>query len=118
MVAYAAIVLPIIKGYPLAGYIIKTGMVGYYALIAMLGAFTYLCWYKAVDLIGSALGTALNSTAALWTIIFSFLLFKREITSAMAIWAIVIVLGVFVFAVDFKTLFKKKNKQENVLDEN
>ena len=75
-IAYGAIVLPIIKGYPLAGVIVKQGLIWQYAGIAILGALTYLAWYKAVDLIGSALGTALNSTAALWTIIFSTLLFK------------------------------------------
>lgn len=80
MISYAVIVLPIIKGYPLAGYIVSEGYVFKYAAIAILGAITYLSWYKAVDLIGSAMGTALNSTAALWTIIFSAVLFGSQIT--------------------------------------
>lgn len=108
MVAYAVIVLPAIKGYPLASNIVSSGLVFKYALIAILGAFTYLSWYKAVDLIGSAMGTALNSTSALWTIIFSALLFGNKITPTLAFWGIVIVIGVFIFAINPKTF--KNNK--------
>lgn len=108
MISYAIVVLPVVGGYPMARTIITKGLIFGYAGIAVLGAFTYLCWYKAVDLIGSAMGTALNSTAALWTIIFSALLFKSKITGTLAFWGVVIVLGVFIFAIDPKTL--KKNK--------
>lgn len=107
MIAYAVIVLPGIRGYALAGQIISQGLVWRYAGIAVLGALTYLSWYKAVDLIGAAMGTALNSTAALWTIIFSALLFGASVTPSLAFWGVVIVLGVFVFAVD-PSIFRKK----------
>ena len=107
MLSYAVLVLPLIKGYPMAGYIVSSGMVVKYAGIAILGAITYLSWYKAVDLIGAAMGTALNSTAALWTIIFTALLFKGTITPALFFWGVVIVTGVFIFAVDPKTFHKK-----------
>ena len=100
MISYAVIVVPAIGGYPLAGHIVSSGMILKYAGIAILGAFTYLSWYKAVDLIGAAMGTALNSTAALWTIIFSAVLFKSKITGSLAFWGIVIVIGVFIFAID------------------
>ena len=106
MIAYALIVLPVIKGYPLAGQIVSQGLVFKYLGIAVLGAMTYLSWYKAVDLIGAAMGTALNSTAALWTIIFSALLFKAAITPSLILWGLVIVAGVFIFAVD-PAIFKK-----------
>lgn len=108
MIAYAVIVLPIVKGYPLAGAIVRQGLVWRYAGIAILGALTYLSWYKAVDLIGAAMGTALNSTAALWTIIFSALLFKAAITPSLVIWGVVIVVGVFIFAVDPAAFRKQK----------
>ena len=107
MLSYAVIVLPAIGGWPMAGQIVRTGMVVQYAGIAILGAFTYLCWYKAVDLIGAAMGTALNSTAALWTIIFSAVLFGNKITGTLAFWGVVIVCGVFVFAIDPAALRKK-----------
>ncbi len=108
MLSYAIVVLPIVGGYPVATKVVTSGTVLYYAGIATLGATTYLCWYKAVDLIGAAMGTALNSTAALWAIIFSAVLFKAGVTASLAFWGVVIVLGVFIFAVDPKTLFSKK----------
>ena len=108
MIAYAVIVLPSIGGYSLAGQIVSQGMVWQYAGIAILGALTYLSWYKAVDLIGAAMGTALNSTAALWTIIFSAAFFGGKITASLAIWGAVIVLGVFIFAIDPKALRRGK----------
>ncbi len=113
MIAYAVIVLPLIKGYPLAGAIVSQGLVFRYAGIAVLGAITYLSWYKAVDLIGAAMGTALNSTAALWTIIFSALLFHDKVTPTLVLWGVVIVIGVFVFAVDPAALFKKHTGKNN-----
>lgn len=111
MIAYAVIVLPAIKGYPLAGAVVSQGLVFFYAGIAILGALTYLSWYKAVDLIGSAMGTALNSTAALWTIVFSAVLFKGTVTPTLIFWGIVIVAGVFIFAVD-PASFKKSKKEK------
>ena len=111
MTFYAIVILPVIGGYPMAGEIVKSGLVLKYAGIAILGAITYLSWYKAVDKIGAAMGTALNSTAALWTIIFSFVLFKAEITPTLAFWGVVIVAGVFIFAVDFKSFLGKGIKK-------
>ncbi len=98
MIAYSVIILPIIGGYPMAQEVVSSGMVFKYAGIAILGAITYLSWYKAVDLVGAAMGTALNSTAALWVLVFSALLFGQTITPNLAIWGIVIVAGVFIFA--------------------
>ena len=108
LASYALVVVPLVGGYGVAGKVITSGLVFKYAGIAILGAITYLAWYKAVDLIGAAMGTALNSTASLWSIIFSVLLFGAKITLPLAIWGCVIVLGVFIFAIDPKS-FKKKN---------
>lgn len=107
-VAYAVIVVPAIGGYGVASDIVSSGLVWNYAGIAILGAITYLSWYKAVDLIGAAMGTALNSTAALWSIIFTAVLFGEKITLSLAIWGVVIVIGVFIFAIDPKNF--KRNK--------
>ena len=98
MLSYGLVVLPVIKAYPVAANVISSGLILPFAGVAILGAITYLCWYKAVDLVGAAMGTALNSTSALWSIIFSFILFRSPITPSLAFWGIVIVIGVFVFA--------------------
>lgn len=108
MITYGIVVLPLIGGYSAAGDVVSTGTIFAYAGIATLGATTYLCWYKAVDLIGAAMGTALNSTAALWSIVFSAILFGDKITPNLAFWGFVIVSGVFIFAIDPKSMKKKK----------
>lgn len=102
MLSYAIIVLPLIGGYGVAAKVVSSGTILAYLGIAILGATTYLCWYKAVDLIGAAMGTALNSTAALWSIIFSAILFGDKITPSLAFWGFIIVLGVFIFAIEPK----------------
>ncbi|MPQ44464.1 DMT family transporter [Clostridium tarantellae] len=112
LLAYSIVVVPLAGGYGVAAQVVSSGLVIQYAGIAILGAITYLSWYKAVDLIGAAMGTALNSTACLWAIIFSAILFGDKITPSLAFWGLVIVLGVFVFAIDPKTL-KKKSEVTN-----
>lgn len=107
MLSYGLVVVPFSGGVSIAIEVIKTGLFVKYGGIAILGAITYLCWYKAVDLIGAAMGTALNSTAALWTIIFSIILFGASINLHIIIWGIVIVIGVFIFAIE-----PKKSKGE------
>ena len=106
MLSYGLVVVPAIGGLGVASDIVTSGTVFAYAGIAILGAITYLCWYKAVDLIGAAMGTALNSTAALWSIVFSALLFGDKITFNLAFWGFVIVLGVFIFAIEPKKRHK------------
>lgn len=106
--SYLLVVVPLIKGYSLASDVVSSGLMWAYLGIAILGAITYLSWYKAVDLVGAALGTALNSTAALWSIVFSAIIFRQHITPSLAIWGIVIVVGVFIFAIDPKSIRNKK----------
>lgn len=103
------IIVPVIGGMDVATEIIQTGLVINYAGIAILGAITYLSWYKAVDLVGAALGTALNSTSCLWAMIFGSLLFGATITRTLAFWGFIIVLGVFIFAID-PSMFQKKQE--------
>ncbi len=102
MVVYGLLVLPLSGEINTALEIVKTGVFLKFAGIAILGAITYLCWYKAVDLIGAAMGTALNSTAALWTIVFSIVLFGAPANLHLIIWGLVIVAGVFIFAIEPK----------------
>lgn len=106
LITYSLVVVPIIGGYNVASQIVSSGLVFAYAGIAILGAITYLSWYKAVDLVGAALGTALNSTSALWTMIFGSILFGNILTPNLILWGSVIVIGVFIFAINPK-IFKK-----------
>ena len=107
MLIYGILIIPVSDNIQPALPILKNGIYLKFAGIAILGAITYLCWYKAVNLIGAAMGTALNSTAALWTIVFSILLFNNSVNFHLIIWGLVIVIGVFIFAIE-----PKKAKEE------
>lgn len=96
-VVYGFLIMPVVGAY---GTIVQLPISTFlsFAGIAIFGAITYLSWYKAVDYVGTAMGTALNSTATFWVLIFSWLLLGREITPYLAICASIIILGVFIFA--------------------
>lgn len=113
-VVYGAIIMPMVDGYKVVGQLATNNELIYFPGIAILGAITYLSWYKAVNYIGASMGTALNSTAAFWAIAFSSLILGTEITPYLAICGIVIILGVFIFAVDFKEFFGKKSNVQNL----
>ncbi len=101
-VVYAFIITPAIGGFPVVQEVFSSGLFIAYAGIATLGVTTYLCWYKAVGLVGGALGTALNSTSAFWAVVFSVLLFSAPLTITQLIWCLVIIVGVFIFATGSK----------------
>lgn len=107
---YGVVIMPVIGGYPTVGEVFATNTFIAYAGIATLGVITYLSWYKAVSLVGGGLGTALNSTAAFWTVVYGFLLFRTPVSISQIIWCVVIILGVFIFAL--APNFSSKNKEQ------
>ncbi|MGL5123381.1 MAG: DMT family transporter [Fusobacteriaceae bacterium] len=112
-IVYALIIVPFIGGY---GTVIKLAIsyeIFYFTGISILGTITYLSWYKSVDYIGVAMGTALNSTAAFWAIVFSALLLGTEITPYLMVCGFIIILGVFIFAVDIGEIFNKMKLKRN-----
>ncbi|WP_028854958.1 DMT family transporter [Psychrilyobacter atlanticus] len=111
---YALVIMPAVGGYPVVAKIAQSRDILYFAGIAILGATTYLSWYKAVDYIGAAMGTALNSTAAFWAIIFSWLILGTEITPYLAICGAIIIVGVFIFAINPNDFKKKKNLEVKI----
>jgi len=96
-VVYGLIIMPFVKGYDTIIMLPPSTIVSF-AGIAILGAITYLSWYKAVDYVGAGLGTALNSTASFWALIFSFFILKIPITPYLALCCAIIITGVFIFA--------------------
>lgn len=107
LLTYGFIIIPAIGGYSTVTKVMCSNVVIFIALISTLGVTTYLSWYKAVDYVGAAMGTALNSTAAFWAIIFSAIIVGTKITPRLAICGIVIIVGVFIFAVNPKNCNEK-----------
>ena len=97
LVIYALVIMPISGGYRQLMALTSVDVLAF-AGISALGVTSYLAWYKAVQYVGAALGTALNSTSALWAIVFSWLLLDHEITVYLAVCGAVIVTGVCLFA--------------------
>lgn len=114
-VAYGLIIIPFVGGYGTVVELAKSREIFYFAGIAILGAITYLSWYKSVDYIGAAMGTALNSTAAFWAIIFSAILMGTTITPYLAICGLIIILGVFIFAVDIPEFLRKRKEKKSLV---
>jgi len=110
---YGLVIIPLIGGYPVVGEVFATNTFIAYAGIATLGVITYLSWYKAVSLVGGGLGTALNSTAAFWTVVFGSLLFRTEVSVSQVIWCAVIIIGVFIFALA-PSIKDKKDREKGV----
>lgn len=116
-VTYAIVIIPFVGGYGTVVELAKSYEIFYFTGIAILGAITYLSWYTAVDYVGAAMGTALNSTAAFWAIVFSAVILGTPISPYLMACGLVIIIGVFVFAVDIGEIFNKmklkKEKKSN-----
>lgn len=105
---YGLLIMPLVGGYETIAQL-PVSTFASFAGIAIFGAITYLAWYKAVDYVGAAMGTALNSTATFWVLIFSWILLGREITPYLAVCALIIIIGVFIFAFSSAPKNEEKN---------
>ncbi|MDD6237509.1 MAG: DMT family transporter, partial [Clostridiales bacterium] len=110
---YGVIILPVLKGW---GFTVDlfTSNTGWLIPIIVVAAFfatvSYLCYYKAIAMIGASKSMALNVTYAAWAIVFTVLILRDTsvLTPVTIICAlIVIVCGIFA-AADFKDLFAKE----------
>lgn len=60
---------------------------------SVAGAFSYLCWYRSMDISGVTVGMSLNATYALWAVIFDVLLNGKILSFPVFVGAMVIFLG-------------------------
>lgn len=80
------------------------------AVIAGIGMYSFLCWYKAIDIIGAAKALCLNVTYAFWGVLFSFVLslfFPQYFSGALS-WFIVIGAALILGGVTMATLYQPK----------
>ena len=109
---YGIILLPLLKGwgFTIGLFTIKTGwLIPVIVLAAFFATVSYLCYYRAIALIGASKSMALNVTYAAWAIVFTVIIFRdtSALTPTTIICALtVIVCGIFT-AADFKELFAK-----------
>lgn len=115
MVAYAAIILPVLGGWIVATDVIVTTAMPVIALSALLGTVSYLCYYKAIVRIGAAKSMALNITYSAWAIPLSLLLLGTMPTTTGVICAIVIIFGSIMASTDVKNLISR-NRADAALE--
>lgn len=80
-------------------------------VIAGIGMYSFLCWYKAIDIIGAAKALCLNVTYAFWGVLFSFILslfFPHYFSGALS-WFIVIGAILILGGVTMATLYQPKD---------
>lgn len=91
--SYLIFVIPCIDGLSLLQKTAtsQSGLV--IVLAALVAAASYRFWYAAMSLAGVARGMSLNSTYALWSILFSFELLHIELTFQLVLGALFITTG-------------------------
>lgn len=76
--AYAAVILPIIKGWHFTADIFLTSDSGIILISALCGTASYLFYYKTISSIGASKAMALNITYSAWSIVFSLILLRDQ----------------------------------------
>lgn len=96
---YGIIIIPIIDGYPLVIEILKSTVVYSFVFTALIGSISYLFWYSAIDKIGASKAMVLNITYIVWTMIFSKLILKIDLSIQFVVSSIVILIGLIVILI-------------------
>ncbi len=111
---YAAVILPVIKGWGFTVELFTSHSFRPLAIIALAALFataSYLFYYRAISKIGPSKAMALNVSYSAWAIVFTVvILHDTSVLSPVTIVCslIVIICGIL-SAADYKKLFQKKN---------
>ncbi|MBB6446071.1 DMT family transporter [Bacillus benzoevorans] len=101
---YTIFVMPMIHGYSLSFQVVKSDVVWLFLIAAFLGAANYVLYYRAIHLIGTARGTALNNTYAAWALAISLVIFKTPVSLHFIIGTIIVIVGSFFVIGNLKEL--------------
>lgn len=93
-ITYAVCILPLINGYSVLGSITAdSGLMLMIALVALVGTTSYLCYYKAISMIGPVRAMALNITYSAWAIIIGVFIFGQKVNLWLFVPCILIIIG-------------------------
>ncbi|MDR1051456.1 MAG: DMT family transporter [Deltaproteobacteria bacterium] len=87
----------------------RTSAFSIYCLAGFLGGFSYVYWYRALNMTGVARAMALNVTYALWGVLFGALFTTLEPTVYLYMGAAAIALGAILVSANPRELFKLRN---------
>lgn len=108
---YAVVLMPLMGGWGCTIDAFMSPAMPVIALAALLGTVSYLCYYKAINVIGAAKAMALNISYSGWAIPIGFLLLGTVPSVTGIICAFVIIIGAIVAATNPKELVSR-NEQD------
>lgn len=76
-------------------------------LSGLSAAVSFLTWYKANTMVGTAIGMSLNVTYAFWGVLFSVIFLGQALTPTMVLGSIIIVIGAILVTMNPLDLLKK-----------
>lgn len=101
-------ILPIIGGVDLLFNTLSAFTPVIWLIFSGLSAgISFLTWYKANAMVGTAVGMSLNVTYAFWGVIFSVLFLGDTLTPTMIVGSILIVMGAILVTMNPLDLFRK-----------
>lgn len=105
-------VLPLIGGLVMFGEaMITPSSLWILAIAAMVGAISYLFWYRAFSMCGVGRTMSLNITYSLWGIVFSWFFTDIAITSNLVFGAIIITIGSILVIANPKEIVTLREKE-------
>lgn len=103
-IIYIICIIPLVSGLPL----LKISLMTYgglaFVVIGLIGATSYLCWYKSMSMIGVSRAMALNITYAFWGIIFGTAFTASRLTIQLVMGALIIIVGAILIIINPKKL--------------
>lgn len=112
--AYAAVILPVVKGWSFTLDLIKSDYITVLPLVAaaaLCATISYLFYYRSISKIGASKSMALNITYAAWAMVFNLIIFKDKsmLNPLSVIFTVVVIISGIMAAADFKELIKKRS---------
>lgn len=102
---YGIVILNVIKGWNFTLDIAFTPAAAVILVSALFGTASYLCYYKAINVLGASKGMALNITYSAWSIVLAFIFLHQMPDVKSVVCGIIILMGSLTAASDLKEVF-------------
>lgn len=109
-IVYAIVVLPAFGAWAFTASALPNLATGVVALSGLMGAASYLFYYKGMSVIGAARGMALNITYSAWSVVFGFILLGTVPSALQIVCCLLIMGGTILAASDWNELFRRKKQ--------
>jgi drug/metabolite transporter (DMT)-like permease len=111
-VIYFIAVLPLAAGMFIFWKAFSCHAILYLACAGLFGGFSYLAWYRALNMVGVGRAMAFSTTYALWGVFFSWLLSGTPVTPTLLGGAAIITSGTILVSANPKELINLRNNKK------